>query len=149
MSTITYLPVRRDSTETPKHYRLSFAGLIVINFLIVASCIFGAWTFFADTVFAAATPSATAVKIAAKTFKLDASASPCVNGGCDFSWRVYGPGYNRLGGTAGDGPIVTFTTPNAGYYTFVVTETEYCTPGGGKTRKSCPGTTQVDVTATA
>lgn len=97
---------------------------------------------------AAATPTLKVTQTGPRTFVLDASTSPCINGGCDFSWRVYGPGYNRLGGTAGYGAVVTFTTPSAGYYTFVVTETEYCTPGGGKTRKSCPGDTQITVMAT-
>lgn len=98
----------------------------------------------AVSVQAAATPIATATKIGDRTFLLDASSSPCKWKWCDYSWRVYGKGYNRLGGSAGFDSIVIFTTPSTGVYSFVVTEAEFCAPTSSK---SCPGTAQVDVTA--
>jgi hypothetical protein len=82
------------------------------------------------------------------TVTLDASASPpCRNGGCDFSWRVYSASGNRLGATIGFGPVVTYTLPAAGVYQVVLTESEYCAPGGGSSLRSCPGVAQQTVTA--
>jgi hypothetical protein len=97
------------------------------------------------TVDARATPSFTVVQTG-DTATLDAGASPCNNGGCDFSWRAYGPATNRLGLTVGFGPQVSFTPPSAGDWTIVVTETEYCVPGGGTSLRSCPGVAQQTIT---
>ena len=94
------------------------------------------------------TPSFTIVQTG-NTVTLDASASPpCTKGGCDFSWRVYLVGGNRLGSTMGFGPVVTYTLPAAGVYQVVLTESEYCVPGGGASLRSCPGVAQQTVTAT-
>ncbi len=82
------------------------------------------------------------------TLTLDASASPCHNGGCDFSWRLYRSDGNRLGATMGFGPVLTYTLPAAGVYQIVVTQSEYCVPGGGASLRSCPGVAQQTVTAT-
>jgi hypothetical protein len=82
------------------------------------------------------------------TLTLDASASPCHNGGCDFSWRLYRSDGNRLGATMGFGPVLTYTLPAAGVYQIVLTESEYCAPGGGASLRSCPGVAQQTVTAT-
>ena len=94
-----------------------------------------------------ATPSFT-VSQTGNTVTLDASASPCHNGGCDFSWRLYRADGNRLGSTLGFGPVVTYTLPVAGVYQIVLTESEYCAPGGGASLRSCPGVAQQTVTAT-
>ena len=94
-----------------------------------------------------ATPSFT-VSQTGNTVTLDASASPCHNGGCDFSWRLYRADGNRLGSTLGFGPVVTYTLPAAGVYQIVLTESEYCAPGGGASLRSCPGVAQQTVTAT-
>jgi hypothetical protein len=93
------------------------------------------------------TPSFT-VSQTGNTVTLDASASPCHNGGCDFSWRLYRADGNRLGSTLGFGPVVTYTLPAAGVYQIVLTESEYCAPGGGASLRSCPGVAQQTVTAT-
>jgi hypothetical protein len=94
------------------------------------------------------TPSFTIVQTG-NTVTLDASASPpCTKGGCDFSWRVYLVGGNRLGSTMGFGPVVTYTLPAAGVYQVVLTESEYCVPGGGASLRSCPGVAQQTVTVT-
>lgn len=82
------------------------------------------------------------------TLTLDASASPCHNGGCDFSWRLYRSDGNRLGATMGFGPVLTYTLPAAGVYQIVLTQSEYCAPGGGASLRSCPGVAQQTVTAT-
>lgn len=116
---------------------------IVLLVTILAACIAAAGTI-AEQSFAAATPIATATKIGDRTFILDASSSPCKWKWCDYSWRVYGKGYSRLGGSTGFDSIVIFTTPSTGVYSFVVTEAEFCAPTSSK---SCPGTAQVDVTA--
>src|SRR6476469_5208330 len=50
-----------------------------------------------------ATPSFT-VSQTGNTLTLDASASPCHNGGRDFRWRLYRSDGNRLGTTMGLGP---------------------------------------------
>jgi hypothetical protein len=94
-----------------------------------------------------ATPSFTVVQMG-NTVVLDASASPCNNGGCDFSWRLYRDGGNRLGSTMGFGPVLTYTLPAPGIYQVVVTESEYCVPGGGSSLRSCPGTAQQTITIT-
>ena len=94
-----------------------------------------------------ATPSFT-VSQTGNTVTLDASASPCHNGGCDFSWRLYRADGNRLGATMGFGPVVTYTLPAPGVYQIVLTESEYCAPGGGASLRSCPGVAQQTVTAT-
>jgi hypothetical protein len=94
-----------------------------------------------------ATPSFT-VSQTGNTVTLDATASPCHNGGCDFSWRLYRADGNRLGTTMGFGPVVTYTLPAAGVYQIVLTESEYCAPGGGASLRSCPGVAQQTVTAT-
>lgn len=94
-----------------------------------------------------AAPSFT-VSQTGNTVTLDASASPCHNGGCDFSWRLYRADGNRLGSTLGFGPVVTYTLPAAGVYQIVLTESEYCAPGGGASLRSCPGVAQQTVTAT-
>jgi hypothetical protein len=94
------------------------------------------------------TPSFT-VSQTGNTVTLDASASPpCRNGGCDFSWRLYSAAGNRLGSTLGFGPVVTYTLPAAGVYQVVLTQSEYCVPGGGASLRSCPGVAQQSVTAT-
>ena len=80
--------------------------------------------------------------MAGNTFTFDASASPCFNGGCDFNWRLYRDGGNRLGSTMGSGAVLTYTLPEAGIYQVVLTESEYCVPGGGSSLRSCPGTAQ-------
>jgi hypothetical protein len=82
------------------------------------------------------------------TVTLDASASTCHNGGCDFSWRLYADGGNRLGSTMGFGPVLTYTLPAAGVYQVVLTKSEYCAPGGGASLRSCPRTAQQTITAT-
>ena len=82
------------------------------------------------------------------TLTLDASASPCHNGGCDFSWRLYRSDGNRLGATMGFGPVLTYTLPAPGVYQIVLTQSEYCAPGGGASLRSCPGVAQQTVTAT-
>jgi len=94
--------------------------------------------------YAAATPTATATRVDDRTFIFDASNSPCKWRYCTFSWRYYGPGVNRLGGTLGFGSIVTYTFSQPGFYWVVVTETEFCAP---LAKTSCPGTTQVPVIA--
>jgi hypothetical protein len=94
-----------------------------------------------------ATPSFT-VSQTGNTVTLDASASPCHNGGCDFSWRLYRADGNRLGATMGFGPVLTYTLPAAGVYQIVLTQSEYCVPGGGASLRSCPGVAQQTVTAT-
>jgi hypothetical protein len=95
-----------------------------------------------------ATPSFT-ISQTGNTVTVDASASPCHNGGCDFSWRLYRADGNRLGATMGFGPVVTYTLPAAGVYQIVLTESEYCAPGsGGASLRSCPGVAQQTVTAT-
>ncbi len=80
------------------------------------------------------------------TFILDASASPCNNGGCDFNWRLYRDGGSRLGSTMGSGAILTYTLPQPGVYQVVLTKTEYCVPGGGSSLRSCPTTAQQTIT---
>jgi hypothetical protein len=94
-----------------------------------------------------ATPSFT-VSQTGNTLTLDASASPCHNGGCDFSWRLYRSDGNRLGTTMGFGPLLTYTLPAAGTYQIVLTQSEYCAPGGGASLRSCPGVARQTVTAT-
>jgi hypothetical protein len=93
-----------------------------------------------------ATPSFTVAQTG-NTVTLDASASPCHNGGCGFSWRIYGQGGNRLGSTMGFGPVLTYTLPAAGVYQVVLTKAEYCAPGGGASLRSCPRTAQQTITA--
>jgi hypothetical protein len=94
-----------------------------------------------------ATPSFTVVQTG-NTVTLDASASVCNNGGCDFSWRFYTDAGNHLGATMGFGPVLTYTFPAAGIYQVVLTKTEYCAPGGGASLRSCPRTAQQTITAT-
>ena len=94
-----------------------------------------------------ATPSFTVVQTG-NTVTLDASASPCHNGGCGFSWRLYSDEGNRLGSTMGSGSVLTYTLPAAGVYQIVLTKAEYCAPGGGASLRSCPRTAQQTVTAT-
>ena len=94
-----------------------------------------------------ATPSFT-VSQTGNTLTLDASASPCHNGGCDFSWRLYQADGYRLGTTMGFGPVLTYTLPAAGIYQIVLTQSEYCAPGGGASLRSCPGVARQTVTAT-
>lgn len=98
----------------------------------------------ASTALAAAHPVATATQVDARTFAFDASASPCKWRYCTFSWRYYGPGVSRLGGTLGFGPNVLFTFRQAGTYSVVVTESEFCAATG---TRACPGDAQVNVTA--
>jgi hypothetical protein len=94
-----------------------------------------------------ATPSFTVLQVG-NTVTLDAGASVCHNGGCDFSWRLYSDGGNRLGATMGFGPVLTYTLPAAGIYQVVLTKSEYCSPGGGASLRSCPRTAQQTITAT-
>ena len=101
-----------------------------------------------DTASAQAWVSSVTVSQTGNTVTLDASASPCHNGGCDFSWRLYRADGNRLGATMGFGPVVTYTLPAPGVYQIVLTESEYCAPGGGASLRSCPGVAQQTVTAT-
>jgi hypothetical protein len=95
---------------------------------------------------AIATPSFTVAQTG-NTVTLDASASTCHNGGCDFTWRLYPDGGNRLGSTMGFGSVLTYTLPTAGVYQVVLTKSEYCAPGGGASLRSCPRTAQQTVTA--
>lgn len=97
---------------------------------------------------AAATPTAKATQIGPRTFILDASSSPCKWRYCSFSWRAYGPSTNRLGMTAGYDATVVFVAPTAGYWSLVVTESEFCNPTAGGSNRTCPGTAQVGVVAT-
>jgi hypothetical protein len=92
------------------------------------------------------TPSFTVAQTG-NTVTLDASASVCHNGGCDFSWRLYPDGGNRLGSTMGSGAVLTYTLPAAGVYQVVLTKSEYCAPGGGASLRSCPRTAQQTITA--
>jgi hypothetical protein len=92
------------------------------------------------------TPSFTVVQTG-NTVTLDARASLCDKGGCDFSWRLYRADGNRLGATMGFGPVVTYTLPAAGVYQVVLTQAEYCAPGGGASLRSCPGVAQQTITA--
>ena len=94
-----------------------------------------------------ATPSFT-ISQTGNTLTLDASASPCHNGGCDFSWRLYSSDGNRLGATMGFGQVLTYTLPATGTYQIVLTQSEYCVPGGGASLRSCPGVARQSVTAT-
>ena len=48
----------------------------------------------------------------------------------------------------GFGPVLTYTLPAAGVYQIVLTQSEYCDPGGGASLRSCPGVAQQTVTAT-
>lgn len=91
---------------------------------------------------ATATPVATATQVDSNTFLFDASTSPCKWRYCTFSWRYYGPGVNRLGGTLGFGSTVLFTFTKIGLFQVVVTESEFCAPTG---LRACPGSTQVNV----
>jgi hypothetical protein len=93
------------------------------------------------------TPSFTVVQ-AGSTVTLDASASPCSNGPCDFSWRLYREDGNHLGATMGSGPVLTYTFPAAGVYQVVLTEAQYCAPGGGASLRSCPRTAQQTIAIT-
>jgi hypothetical protein len=80
-----------------------------------------------------------------RTVTLDASASPCSNGPCAFSWRLYREDGNHLGSTMGFGPVLTYTFPAAGVYEIVLTEAQYCAPGGGASLRSCPRTAQQNI----
>jgi hypothetical protein len=93
-----------------------------------------------------ATPTFTVVQTG-NTVTVDASASVCHNGGCDFSWRLYSEDGNRLGATMGFGALLTYTLPAAGIYQIVLTKSEYCVAGGGSSLRSCPRTAQQTVTA--
>jgi hypothetical protein len=90
------------------------------------------------------TPSFTVAQTG-NTVTLDASASPCFNGPCAFSWRSYREDGNHLGSTMGFGAVLTYTFPAAGVYQIVLTEAQYCARGGGASLRSCPRTAQQSI----
>ena len=49
----------------------------------------------------------------------------------------------------GSGAVLTYTLPEADIYQVVLTETEYCVPGGGSSPRSCPGTAQPGIARVA
>jgi hypothetical protein len=97
----------------------------------------------AESASAAPTPSFTATAMGDQTLHLDASASPCVNGPCGYTWKYFGPTTNRLGVQMGRLATIDFRFPALGFYTVTLTVSGRCSPLGAS---YCPATASQQVT---
>ncbi|MEA2148215.1 MAG: hypothetical protein QOD69_45 [Solirubrobacteraceae bacterium] len=92
---------------------------------------------------AAPTPTFTTMAMGNQTLHLDASASPCANGPCGYTWKYFGPTTNRLGAQMGRVATIDFRFPSIGFYTVTLTVSGKCSPMGSN---YCPGTASQQVT---
>jgi hypothetical protein len=95
---------------------------------------------------AAPAPTFTATAMGDQTLHLDASASPCLNGPCGYTWKYFGPTTNRLGVQMGRIVAIDFRFPSLGFYTVTLTVSGRCSPLGAS---YCPATASQQVTVAA